>query len=163
MPTTYGRHQRHSCCLVMSCQFFLQLILHLKPFTFHILATLASSRLKRYAKLKISQLFSLRCPEIKYGSCFAHQSCQDWTLGIHFLKRDESSRDPKTYTITWIHAGFLYSYKVNHATETHIDTHTHTRSWCTQNSIYPHTIIIICDLSRLLNANSVYRAAKYFE
>lgn len=30
-----------------------------------------------------------------------------------------------------------------------------------QNSIYPHTIIIICDLSRLLNANSVYRAAKY--
>ena len=30
-----------------------------------------------------------------------------------------------------------------------------------QNPIYPHTVIIICDLSRFLNANSVYSVAKY--
>ena len=87
-----------------------------------------------------------------------------WYRNSFSKKSNESSRDPKTYTITWIHAGFLYSYNVNHATETHTDTHTHILTHIkvhAQNLIYPHTIIIICDLSRFLNANSVYSVAKY--
>ena len=43
---------------------------------------------------------------------------------------------------------------------TQTDTLTHMKVHA-QNPIYPHTVIIICDLSRFLNANSVYSVAKY--